>query len=165
LLYFLFNDNETSLIFCNSFWLSILTQGIEKSTTQLKIDLDKILNDIINNHDLNSNITLLINSQNIFFLEVYVTFYFMFSFENTINILEKIRKTHINFLINILDFIFISYLILIVIILIPLNIIINFAKDNFNSFLNFIVILPLQYLSEDDKFYKEVLRLEGKLFY
>jgi hypothetical protein len=89
----------------------------------------------------------------------------MFSFENTINILEKIRKTHINFLINILDFIFISYLILIVIILIPLNIIINFAKDNFNSFLNFIVILPLQYLSEDDKFYKEVLRLEGKLFY
>ena len=165
MLYFLFNDNETSLIFCNSFWFSILIQVIEQSTTQLKIDLDKFLNDIINNHDLNSNITLLINSQNIFFLEVYVTFYFMFSFENTINILEKIRKTHINFLINILDFIFISYLILIVIILIPLNIIINFAKDNFNSFLNFIAILPLQYLSEDDKFYKEVLRLEGKLFY
>ena len=89
----------------------------------------------------------------------------MFSFENTINIFEQIRKTHINFLINILDFIFISYLILIVIILIPLNIIINFTKDNFNSFLNFIAILPLQYLSEDDKFYKEVLRLEGKLFY
>ena len=77
MLYFLFNDNETSLIFCNSFWFSILTQGIEQSTTQLKIDLDKILNDIINNHDLNSNITLLINSQNIFFLEVYVIFYFI----------------------------------------------------------------------------------------
>ena len=98
MLYFLFNDNETSLIFCNSFWFSILTQVIEQSTTQLKIDLDKILNDIINNHDLNSNITLLINSQNIFFLEVYVIFYFMFSFENTINIFsEKIRKTHIIF--------------------------------------------------------------------
>ena len=91
MLYFLFNDNETSLIFCNSFWFSILTQGIEQSTTQLKIDLDKILNDIINNHDLNSNITLLINLQNIFFLEVYVTFYFMFSFENTINIFEYFK--------------------------------------------------------------------------
>ena len=37
-------------------------------------------------------------------------------------------------------------------------------KDNFNSFLNFIGIIPIQYLSEDDKFYREILRLERTLY-
>ena len=39
------------------------------------------------------------------------------------------------------------------------------AKENFNSFLNFIGILPIQYLSEDDIFYRETLKLEGDIFY
>ena len=48
--------------------------------------------------------------------------------------------------------------------LIPLNIAIYYAKENFNSFLNFIGIIPVKYLMEDDTLYKDVLKLESSIF-
>jgi hypothetical protein len=37
-------------------------------------------------------------------------------------------------------------------------------KDSLNSFLNFIGILPIQYLSEDESFYRDTLKIEGDIF-
>ena len=38
------------------------------------------------------------------------------------------------------------------------------SKFIFNSFLNFIGIIPVKYLMEDDTLYKDVLRLESSIF-
>ena len=159
---FLFSENETTLTTCYSFWSSILKQGIEPSTTQFRIDLD---NFIIHLHQINNNnLEVGINPKVIYFLEIYITYYFMGGLEKTIKIFDNIRNSQINHLINYLQFIFIFYFILGILLIIPLNIILFYAKENFNSFLNFIGILPIQYLSEDEKFYKDTLKLEGDIF-
>ena len=112
----------------------------------------------------NSNVTK-IDNNNIYFIEIYITFYLQSAVEKIFEIFEYLRKDYINFLTNLFMTIFIFYVFIIILLIIPLNIIIYYAKENFNSFLNFIGILPIQYLSEDDKFYKSTLRLEGKIFY
>ena len=160
---YLFSDNETTLIFCNSFWSSILKQGIEQSTTQLKIDIDNLLSNLKLLNDKDSNVT--IGHNNIYYIEIYITFYFMWAIEKTFDIFDYIRKDYIKFLTDIFRIIYILYFIIILILIIPLNFTIYKAKENFNSFLNFIGILPIQYLSEDDNFYKATLKLEGKIFY
>ena len=162
--YFLFNDNQTTFYYCSNFWSSILTKGIEPTTTQLNIDLSNLLNYFIqvNNKEI---INLSSMTNNIFYIEVYITFYFMWSFEKTIEIFESIRKDYINDLITKFNVIFAIYFIIALCLFISLNITIYSAKENFNSFLNFIGILPIQYLSEDDIFYRETLKLEGDIFY
>ena len=89
----------------------------------------------------------------------------MSSLEKTINIFDNIRNKQINHLINYFKCIFMIYFVFGLLLIIPLNIILLNAKGNFNSFLNFIGILPIQYLSEDENFYKETLKLEGDIFY
>ena len=162
--YFLFNDNQTTFYYCSTFWSSILIKGIEQTTTQLNIDLSNLLNYFIqvNNKEI-INISSIAN--NIFYIEVYITFYFMWSFEKTIEIFENIRKDYINDLITKFNVIFAIYFIIALCLFISLNITIYSAKENFNSFLNFIEILPIQYLSEDDILYRETLKLEGDIFY
>ena len=158
----LFSDNETVITLCNLFWSSILKQGIEPSTTQLRIDLD---NFIITLQQRNiNNFKVAINPKIIYFIEVYITFYFMNSLEKTIQIFDNIRNSQINHLINYFKGIFIFYFVFGFILIIPLNIILYYANENFNSFLNFIGIFPVQYLSEDEKFYKDTLKLEGDIF-
>jgi hypothetical protein len=160
----LFSDNETTLSFCNSFWSSILTQGLEQTTTQLQLDLLSLLNTFIQTNNKEINIINSINEE-IFSIEVYITFYFMSGFEKTMEIFEEIRKEYIKDLTTKIDVFFAIYFIVAVSLFIPLYITIYFAKENFNSFLNFIGILPIQYLSEDEKFYRETLKLEGEIFY
>ena len=160
----LFSDNETTLIFCNTFWSSILTQGLEQTTTQLQLDLLNLLNTFIQTNNKKINIMKSINDE-IFSIEVYITFYFMSGFEKTMEIFEEIRKEYIKDLTTKIDIFFAIYFIVTVSLFIPLYITIYFAKENFNSFLNFIGILPIQYLSEDEKFYRETLKLEGEIFY
>ena len=161
---YFFSDNETTLMYCNSFWSSILTQGIEQSITQLKIDIDNLLSNIKLLFNENSNITQ-INNMNVYFIEIYITFYLQTATEKIFEIFDSIRKDYINYLNKLFMIIFIVYCFIIIFLIIPLNITIYYAKGNFNSFLNFIGILPIQYLSEDEKFYKSTLKLEGKIFY
>ncbi len=161
---YLFSNNETTLMDCSTFWSSILTQGIEQSITQLKIDLDNLLSNMKLLMVENSNVTK-IDNNNIYFIEIYITFYLQSAVEKIFEIFEYLRKDYINFLTNLFMTIFIFYVFIIILLIIPLNIIIYYAKENFNSFLNFIGILPIQYLSEDDKFYKSTLKLKGKIFY
>ena len=42
---------------------------------------------------------------------------------------------------------------------------VNESKYLLNSFLNFVGILPVKYLIEDEKFYQETLRLEQNVYY
>ena len=159
----LFPDNKTNIQSCHLFWSSILKQGIQSSTTQLRIDLDNFVITLKKLNDKNFSIEM--DSQLILYLEVYITFYFMTSLEKTITIFDNIRNKQINHLINYFKCIFMFYFVFGLLLIIPLNIILLNAKGNFNSFLNFIGILPIQYLSEDENFYKETLKLEGDIFY
>ena len=88
----------------------------------------------------------------------------MWSFKSTIEIFDNIRNNYTDSLIWNFNGLCIFYSIMIFFLLIPLNIAIYYAKENFNSFLNFIGIIPVKYLMEDDTLYKDVLKLESSIF-
>ena len=70
----------------------------------------------------------------------------------------------INDLNSLLNRLFAVVIFLIPIIFILVLIFITFLNNNFTSFLNFIGIFPIQYLSEDKFFYSDTLKLEGHIF-
>ena len=159
---YLFQDNHTILDFCNNFWSSILKQGIEQSTIQFRVNLDNLLLNLV---QINENEVYEPDYSILYYIEIYITSYFLWSFESTIEIFDNIRNNQTDTLIWNFNGLCIFYLFMIFFLLIPLNIAIHYAKENFNSFLNFIGIIPVQYLSEDEKFYRETLNLEGNIFY
>ena len=63
-----------------------------------------------------------------------------------------------------IDYIFTIFILILPISLSLLIIFIYKLKDSLNSFLNFIGILPIQYLSEDESFCRDTLKIEGDNF-
>ena len=63
-----------------------------------------------------------------------------------------------------IDYVFTIFILILPISLFFLIVFIYQLKYSLNSFLNFIGILPIQYLSEDENFYKDTLKIEGNIF-
>ena len=58
----------------------------------------------------------------------------------------------------------IGYIILFNLLVLLFVYLIYYTNKEFNSFLNFIWILPVKYLSEDENFYKEVIKFGNESF-
>ena len=159
---YLFQGNQMILDYCNNFWSSILKQGVEQSTIQFRLHLDNLLITLV---QINENEVYEPDYSILYYIEIYITSFFLLFFESTIEIFDNIRNNYTDSLIWNFNGLCIFYSIMIFFLLIPLNIAIYYAKENFNSFLNFIGIIPVQYLSEDEKFYRDTLNLEGNIFY
>ena len=73
-------------------------------------------------------------------------------------------KDKLNDFSSLINIMFIFIIICIPIIFFFIIIFIYSIKRNLTCFLNFIGILPIQYLSEDENFYRDILKLEGEIF-
>ena len=96
--------------------------------------------------------------------EFFVIYYFLKSFWETSKIFEQIKEVKIDNINNIYLIITIVYIIITIFMIIVVRYIIRSSKKIFNSFLNFIVILPAKFLRYDSYFLEEVLKLEDKLY-
>ena len=74
------------------------------------------------------------------------------------------RGEKLNFLHKILNILLFLFFIALIALFIILFLIIYSAKSMFSSFLGFIGIIPIQYLFEDENFYKDVLKIEDDIF-
>ena len=94
----------------------------------------------------------------------YLIYYFLKSFWETSKIFEQIKELKIDNIRNIYLIITIVYMVITFFLIIVVKYVIRNSKKIFNSFLNFIVILPAKYLRYDSYFLEEVLKLEDKLY-
>ena len=161
----LFSEDELNYNICYTLWDGILTQGIEQSIIQFGIEIYNILEDLnnINSGKLTINSIFNINGS-LGICEIFIIFVFLPANSLCEMLLEIIRQDKVNSINKTFDYILYIFLIALVICWIVVFFFIKKIKDNFNSFLNFIGIIPIQYLSEDDKFYREILRLERTLY-
>ena len=161
----LFSEDELNYNICYTLWDGILTQGIEQSIIQFGIEIYNILEDLnnINSGKLTINSIFNINGS-LGICEIFIIFVFLPANSLCEMLLEIIRQDKVNSINKTFDYILYIFLIALIICWIVAFFFIKKIKDNFNSFLNFIGIIPIQYLSEDDKFYREILRLERTLY-
>ena len=161
----LYSDNESFLNNCNIFWSGIMKQGLEQTITQLGIELNTVLDDF---GQINSGIKTLqqINDYSgaLGQIEVFINFFFLNAYSKTYSLFEEIRDDKYKKFKTLLNYILAVFFIINFVLMFVIEYFIYSGKNDFNSFLNFIGIFPIQYLSEDENFYKETLKLEGDIF-
>ena len=160
----IFENNQTQYNICSKFWSSILKQGLIQCITQLNVEINTVLNEM---EDVNNGIISFvdfINNSTFSQLETFVNYYFLESFRKNDEYFNIMRKDKLNFLHQIVNLLLIVFFIIIFILFFVLLFIIYLIKNMFSSFLGFIGIIPIQYLYEDEFFYKDVLKLEEDIF-
>ena len=161
----LYPDLPPILQNCNDFWSGIIKQGLEQTITQLGIELNTILEDFI---QINQGYKTLTQVNDITGtlgqIEVFINFFFINAYAKTKDIFHLIKNDKINYFRKLCNFINIIFTFCNFVLMFIIVIFIYSGKNNLNSFLNFIGIFPIQYLSEDENFYKETLKLESDIF-
>ncbi len=160
----LYEITEQSYQYCSSFWSSILTQGMEQAFNQLGVELSSLQNDLKSCNKLQKSFLDVILSDNFAYLEYYYTYYFMDAYLKTKILLEELREDKVNGIYIVFEITMIIYIIISVILCFVLVIFVHNKKKIFCSFLNFIGIIPFQYISDDEDFYRDILRLEKEIF-
>ena len=160
----LFSEESYQYV-CYALWNSILSQGMEQGIIQFKLEIFNSLDDIEDLNNSKITITEIFSNEKILInIEVFLLYIFSPSFILTDQLLELIREEKVNNINSLFDKIIIIFFVIIIICNFLVFFLIKFIKNNFNDFMNFIAILPIQYLSEDENFYLDVLKLERNLY-
>ena len=88
----------------------------------------------------------------------------MRSFWKTSDLFDQIKEIKIKNIRKLYIIITIFYIAITMILILIVRHVIRKSRKVFNSFLNFIVILPAKFLGDDSYFLEEILKLEDKLY-
>jgi hypothetical protein len=176
-------NSENSIIYeyCVSFWSNILVKGMEQAITQMGVSVASVtdelnsLNDlvkILQNNNSGNKVDnpktfddLMLRNASFFQFGIFVEYYLFKSYIETYKIFDILRDAKLNNIKSSFDIILYCYVVLCIVLLILLLFLVNQSKYLLNSFLNFVGILPVKYLIEDENFYQETLRLEQNVYY
>ena len=167
-------NSEESIIyrFCINFWSNILVKGMEQAITQMGVSVASVtdelnsLNDLLGTSENPKTFDNLMERNAAFFqFGIFIEYYLFKSYIETYKIFNILRDAQLDNIKSSFDIILYCYVILCIILLIIMLYLVNQSKYLLNSFLNFVGILPVKYLIEDESFYQETLRLEQNVYY
>ena len=161
---YLYEETDITRKYCYNFWSSILTQGMEQGFNQLSVELNSLQNELILCDKYHKNLIDIILSKKVEELEYFYNYYFMDAYLRTKFLLEEIRTDRVNSIYKVFDLTMIFYICISAALCFVLVIFVEAKRKVFCSFLNFIGIIPFQYISDDDDFYRDILRLEKEVF-
>jgi hypothetical protein len=149
---------------CSSLLNGALTKGMEQTFTKMGSTIGTIIEEFNSLDNGGKEFKDIVSSSTFSLYEIFIEFYFQKAYLFSYDIFIKLgseKKSSIN---NLLKLILILYVILFNVLVILIIYFIYSTKSIYNSFLNFIWILPVKYLSEDEIFYKEIIKF-GKNSY
>ena len=151
---------------CEVYWTGILLRGFEQTLAQVGSVLGSVLDELDSLNDKNNNVSLFdtLEQSSFIIYEQFNEFYLIRAFNFTTNIFKLLRQSKLTHIMNLMDiftkvYIIISFILFGLFIFFATN-----SKNLFISSLNFIGIVPWQYLYEDDNFYKEIIEFGNKYF-
>ena len=174
----LYNGNSCTALFLSSedkdlkkydncvvFWSAILIKGMEQAMIQMIIEKNSVLDELTALYRGDKNIREIMNQNSSYRrFEFFLLFYFLRAFWQTSRLFDEIKTIKINSINNLYLILTIIYMGITVILIFVVMHVIRKSRKVFNSFLNFIVILPAKYLGDDSYFLEEILKLEDKLY-
>ena len=159
-----FNEKEYDI--CVNFWAGVLLKGIEQSIIHMGVVISSSIDEIQYLNDIRNNKTLynLIGDSSFIYYEQFMEYYLLRAFNQTNYIIREMREQKLDGIINKVE-LFLFIYIIISIVLFILSVYNTFVNKNlFNSFLNFICILPSKFIAEDENFYEEIIKFGEKYF-
>ena len=138
---------------------------MEQSITQMSVILNTVIDELNSLNTGNKQFEELIDSSSAFSqYELFIEFYLFKAYMKTVDIFENFRIRKLKSTKQTFKMICMIYVIGSVLLFFVMLYFVYSSKFIFNSFLNFIGIIPVKYLMEDDTLYKDVLKLESSIF-
>ena len=162
-MYFL-THSQTGLRMCSSIWNGVLSKGMEQTKNKMGFILGTIIDELGALNIKSKTFKEVIQSSTLNTYEAYFVFYYQRTYLILDEMFNELRSEKLNFIITLLQLILFSYIAISIFLSLIFIFIIYGYKNMFNSFLNFIRILPTKYSLEDEKFYKEVIKLGSNYF-
>ena len=156
------SNNES--LDCLSLLNGALTKGMEQTFTKMGSTIGTIIEEFNSLNNGVKDFKYIVSSSTFSSYEVFIEFFFQKAYLFSYNIFMKLRSEKLNSINNLLKLILILYVILFNVLVILIICFIYNTKSIYNSFLNFIWIIPVKYSSEDEIFYKEIIKF-GKNSY
>ena len=170
----LYNGDLCSLLFeneiedfnkCKEFLSSILLKGMEQAIIQMGVMINNVIDElslIKNYNDFNNTVNG--NSTNFKKYESFIEYYLFLSYLKNEEIFDLLRVDETKNVSSISTKIIIIYLVVYLILFILLCYFIFMYKYIYNSLFNFVAILSVKFISDDEKFYEELIEVEKKLY-
>ena len=159
-------DDSNKIPYCEKFWSGVLTKGIEQGLTQMGIIIGSVIDELqtLNNPDNNRKLIDLMVDSSLIEYEQFNEYYLFKAYNKTSDIFNDLRNEKMESIKNIIMILLYIYIFISVISFSFFRIFIYNFNSIFSSFLNFIVILPIIYLSEDENFTNEISKFGDKYF-
>ena len=96
--------------------------------------------------------------------EVFVEYYLFNAYMKTVELFSSLKTVKVKSIYDTFRIILYIYIVGVVVLFFVLVYFVFSSKRMFNTFLNFVGIVPVKYLIEDESLYKDVLKLEQHIF-
>ena len=143
----LFDKNSTNYTTCSEFWSSILVKGMEQSITQMSVVINTVIDELNSLKEGSKKFEDIIEKGSSFAnYEVFVEYYLFLAYMKTVDIFDDFRDDKLKNIKKTFNTILICYIVGAILLFFVLLYFVYSSKSVFNSFLNFIGILPVKYL-------------------
>ena len=156
----IFTEDESTDTTCSKIFSSILSKGIEQSIVQMGIVISGVLEELTWVKNKESLLNIFNTSESYKNYEAFMGKYLLKAFWETNDIMKVFRNDEKNYIFKINNILLVAFMCVYMILLV---IFIYFIYDYvtiFNSFLNFIGILPSKFICDDDMLYQNILKLQ-----
>ena len=158
-------DASDDYQFCKEFLSSILLKGMEQTIIQMGVMINSVIDELSLVQDGTSfNNTIYGNSTNFKKYELFMEYYLLLSYLKNEEIFNNLRIDETKHFSKLTMEILIIYLAIYIVLFILLCYIIFMYKYVYNSLFNFIAILAIKFISDDEYLYKRIIELEKKLY-
>ena len=153
-------DNSTDSIGCSTLFSSMLSKGIEQSIVQMGVIITNCLDELSGVKNIQSLQQIFTRSTSYHDYEAFMGKFLLKAFMETNEIFEVLREDERKYISKINNILLVAFMCVYLILLIIFIYFIYDFVSLFNSFLNFIGILPSKFICDDDALYQNILLLQ-----
>ena len=156
--------SASGLYLCSKLLDGVLKKGMEQTLTKMGTLTGTIIEELNTLNNKGKEFNEIINSSSFSLYESFIEFYYQRAYLALHELFDDLHSEKLSSIKKLLRMLLIGYIILFNLLALLFVYLIYYINNEFNSFLNFIWILPVKYLSEDEKFYKEVIKFGNNSF-
>ena len=160
----LFSNNKEEYSLCDSFFNGILTEGMEQTLIKMVGVIGEILEELKSVNTGGRTFNEIIMSSSFISYELFIEFYYQKAYRLIDEIFWKLRNEKVKSIFKAIKILLSVYINITFFLLLLLFYFIFKERNIFNSFLNFICIIPSKYILEDKKFLEEIVKIGSNYF-
>jgi hypothetical protein len=159
------NTESLDYINCKEFLSSILLKGMEQAIIQLGVMVNSVIDELTLINDQKDFYNIVKGNYTSFKkYETFIEYYLLLSYLKNEEIFNNFSIDEANYFKNLTMKLIIIYFIVYVVLFIMLCYFIFMYKYIYNSLFNFIAILSIKFISDDEYLNKKIIELEKKLY-